>query len=174
MIAAIVTLAAEAAVIGVVAGMMLAWGLSGGDGVDAHPVAALLGVVLFVGTIATTGVVIGLFVGWTGPAVILTVALTGVGATAWLSWQPPERGRRPLFIVLAGVASILPVMVGLMGEAQAAAPHHLLIGAVAPVALVLALVPPWGDRPARRDPLLLAALLTLAAPLLLLATTTVV
>jgi endonuclease/exonuclease/phosphatase (EEP) superfamily protein YafD len=58
-----------------------------------------------------------------------------------------------------------------VGDAHAAAPHHLVIAAVAPVALTLAVAPPWGDRAARRNPRMLAALLTLAAPLCLLATT---
>jgi hypothetical protein len=173
MVTGLITLAAEAAVIGVIAGVLLAWGLSGGDGVDGHPVAALLGLVLFIGTIATTGVVIGLLEGWTGAAVLATVVAVGSGAIAWLSWQPAERDRRPLYATLAGVAFLLPVVMGFLGTADAAAPRHLVIAAVAPVALLLALAPPWGDGAARRDPLMLAALLTLAAPLCLLATTLV-
>lgn len=173
MIAALVTLAAEAAVIGVIAGILLAWGLSGGDGVDAHPVASLLGLLLLLGTIATTGVVIGLFDGWTGATVLAAVISVAAGAIAWLSWQPAERDRRPLYASLAAMALLVPVAVGFVGTADAAAPRHLAIAAVAPVALALALAPPWGDSAARRDPMMLVALLVLAAPLCLLATTLV-
>ncbi len=171
MVAGLVTLAAEAAVVGVIAGMLLAWGLTGGDGVDAHPVPSLLGLALFGGTIATTVVVIGLFDGWTGAAVVATVVSVVAGAMAWLSWQPAERDRRPLYWALALVALLLPVAVGFLGTARPAGPRHLVIAAVAPAALVLALAPPWGDRAARRDPMMLAALLTLVAPLCLLAAT---
>jgi hypothetical protein len=90
---------------------------------------------------------------------------------AWLSWQPAERDRRPLYWALALVALLLPVAVGFVGTAHPAGPRHLVIAAVAPAALVLALAPPWGDGAARRDPMMLAALLTLVAPLCLLATT---
>lgn len=171
MIAALVTLAAEAAVIGVIAGVLLAWGMTGGDGADAHPVAALLGLVLLAGTIATTGVVVGLLHGWVGAVVLVTALSIVAGATAWLSWQPPDRDRRPLYGVLVGLALLLPVAVGALGTADAATARHLLITAVAPAALVLALVPPWGDGAARRDPMMLPALLVLAAPLGLLAAT---
>ncbi len=171
MVAGLVTMAAEAAVIGVIAGMLLAWGLTGGDGVGAHPVPSLLGLVLFGATIVTTVVVIGLFDGWTGAVVVATVVSVVAGAMAWLSWQPAERDRRPLYWALAGVALLLPVAVGFLGTAHAAGPRHLVIAAVAPAALTLALAPPWGDGAGRRDPMMLAALLTLLAPLCLLAAT---
>ena len=171
MVAGLVTLAAEAAVVGVIVGMLLAWGLSGGDGVDAHPVPALLGLVLFGGAVATTGVVVGLFDGWTGAVVVAAVMSVVAGASAWLSWRPAERDRRPLYWALAALALLLPVAVGFFGDAHAAVPRHLLIAAVAPVSLVLAVAPPWGDRAERRDPMMLAALLTLLAPLCLLAGT---
>ena len=171
MVAGLVTLAAEAAVIGVIAGMLLAWGLTGGDGAPAHPVPSLLGLVLFGGTITTTVVVIGLFDGWTGAAVAATVVAAVAGATAWLSSHPAERDRRPLYWTLAVLALLLPVVVGIVGSAQAAAPRDLVIAAVAPAALLLALAPPWGDGAARRDPVMLAALLALVAPLCLLAAT---
>ena len=135
------------------------------------PVPSLLGLALFGGTIATTVVVIGLFDGWTGAAVVATVVSVVAGAMAWLSWQPAERDRRPLYWALALVALLLPVAVGFVGTAHPAGPRHLVIAAVAPAALVLALAPPWGDGAARRDPMMLAALLTLVAPLCLLATT---
>src|SRR5215203_2913202 len=169
MVAGLVTLAAEAAVMGVIAGVLLAWALTGGDGVPAHPVPALLGLVLFGGTITTTVVVIGLFDGWTGAAVAATVVSAVAGATAWLSWQPAERDRRPLYVTLAAVALLLPVAVGFVGSAQAAGPRHLVIAAVPPAALVLAVAPPWGDGAAWRDHVMRAALLTLVAPWCLLA-----
>ncbi len=171
MIAGLVTLAAEAAVVGVVVGMLLAWGLAGGDGVDAHPVSSLLGLLLFGGTVATAVVVLGLFDGWTGAVVIAAVLSVGAGAAAWLSRQPAERDRRPLYWALAGSALLLPVAVGFFGSADAATPRQLLIAAVAPVSLLVALAPPWGDRETRRDPMVVPALLTLAAPAGVLATT---
>ena len=171
MVAGLVTLAAEASVIGVIVGMLLAWGLTGGDGVAAHPVPSLLGLVLFGGTITTTVVVIGLFDGWTGAAVVATVISVVAGAIAWLSWKPAERDRRPLCWTLSAVALLLPVAVGFVGNAHEAGPRQLLIAAVAPAALTLAVAPPWGDGAARRDPMMLAALLTLVAPVCLLATT---
>jgi hypothetical protein len=131
-------------------------------------------VVLLVGTIATTGVVIGLLDGWTGAVVLAAVISVAVGAALWLSWQPPERDRRPLYWMLAGVALILPVAVGFVGCAVGAALRLLLIAAVAPAAVVLALAPPWGDGAARRDPMLGLSLLVLVAPLGLLATTLLV
>ena len=171
MVAGLVTLAAEAAVIGVITGMLLAWGLTGGDGVDAHPVPSLLGLMLFGGTIATTVAVIGLFDGWTGAVVVATVVSVVGGAMAWLSWQPAERDRRALYWALVVVALLLPFAVGFVGTAHAAGPRHLVTAAIAPAALTLALAPPWGDGAARRDKMMLAALLTLLAPLCLLATT---
>ena len=84
------------------------------------------------------------------------------GAAAWVSWQPPDRDRRPLYGALVGLALLLPVAMGVWGTADPAALRHLLIAAVPPAALVLALAPPWGDRPARRDPMVLPALLVLA------------
>ena len=171
MVSALVTLAAEVAVIGVIAGMLLAWGLTGGDGVPAHPVPSLLGLVLLGGTVATTVSVIGLFDGWTGAVVVATLGSVMAAAIVWLSRQPAERERRPLYWTLAVAALLLPVAVGLIGDAHAAAARHLVIAAVAPAALVLAVAPPWGDGAMRRDPMMGAALLTLAAPLSLLATT---
>ena len=109
MVAGLVALATEAAAAGVLAGMLLAWGLAGGDGVEAHPVPALLGLVLFGGTIATLVVVVGLFDGWTGAAVAATVFSAMAGAMAWLSWQPSERDRRPLYWALT-VAAVLVIL----------------------------------------------------------------
>lgn len=171
MVAGLVTLAAEAAVIGVIAGMLLAWGLTGGDGGQAHPVPSLLGLVLFGGTVATTAVVIGLLDGWTGPAVAATVLAVTAGATVWLSWQPAERDRRPLYWTLVVVALLLPIVVASVGDAHPAALRHLVIAAIAPVALALSAAPPWGDGALRRDPMMLAGLLVLATPLCLLSTT---
>ena len=171
MVAGLVTLATEAAAAGVLAGMLLAWGLAGGDGAEAHPVPALLGLVLFGGTVATLVVVVGLFDGWTGAAVAATVMSAIAGAVAWLSWQPSARARRPLYWALAVAAVLLPVAVAFTGEAHAAAARQLVVAAVAPTALTLALAPPWGDGAARRDPMTWAALLTLLAPLGLLAAT---
>lgn len=123
----LVTAAAELATVLVPVGMLVAWGLSGGDGTAENPVAPVAGLVVFLSSLAAWVASIGLLA---APWHLVFGAVLILGVVAWallMTAFQDDRDRRRIYVALTGLALLLPLLFAMVADTRAPTRTTLLL-----------------------------------------------